>query len=214
MTGLAITLPAPLGLVPAAGRIADPNRERMTVLYGLNAAVMSVLAGFELGILLQGQQHPGISEQQVSLMFAECSLVMLGVNALLFFTALLEKASSRKLIGAGLLLAMVGLAVLTQHRTDAWMYFGVSFTAAGIGLILPVIAYHAAGASPHKLGVVMGGLAAAAGIGQTLGSSAGGWLFGAIEQRSFGWLAAPLAVVLLLLLARPRWDSAIPGKSG
>ena len=98
-------------------------------------------------------------------MFAERSLVMLGVNALLFFTALLEKASPRKLIGAGLLLAM-------------------------------------------------GGLAAAAGIGQTLGSSGGGWLFSAIEQRSFGWLAAPLAVVLLLLLARPRWDSAIPGKSG
>ena len=136
----------------------------MTVPYGLNAAVMFVLAHFELGFLLQRRQHPNISAQQVSLMFAECSLVMLGANAMLIFTALLEKASSRKLIGARLLLAM-------------------------------------------------GELAAAAGIGQTLGSSAGGWLFSAIEQRSFGWLAAPLAVVVLLLLARPRWDSAIPGES-
>ena len=108
----------------------------MTVLYGLNAAVMFVLAPFKLGLLLRGQQHPEISEQQVSLMFAERSLVMLGVNALLIFTALLEKASSRKLIGTGLLQAM-------------------------------------------------GGRAPAAGIGQTLDSSAGGWLFGAIEQRSF-----------------------------
>ena len=214
MMGLAVTLPAPPGLVPAVGRIAATTQGRMTVLYGLNAAVMFVLAGFELGILLQGQQHPGVSAQQVSLMFAECSLVMLGVNALLFFTALLEKVPSRKLIGAGLLLAMVGLAVLTQHRADAWMYFGVSLTAAGIGLILPVIAYLAAGASPHKLGLAMGGLAAAAGIGQTLGSSAGGWLFGIVEQLSFGWLAAPLAGVALLLLARPRWGSAIRGQFG
>ena len=214
MMGLAVTLPAPPGLVPAVGRIAATTQGRMTVLYGLNAAVMFVLAGFELGILLQGQQHPGVSAQQVSLMFAECSLVMLGVNALLFFTALLEKVPARKLIGAGLLLAMVGLAVLTQHRADAWMYFGVSLTAAGIGLILPVIAYLAAGASPHKLGLAMGGLAAAAGIGQTLGSSAGGWLFGIVEQLSFGWLAAPLAGVALLLLARPRWGSAIRGQFG
>ena len=111
-------------------------------------------------------------------------------------------------------MALLGLAVLTLHRADAWLYVGISLTAAGTGLILPVIAYLAAGASPDKLGLAMGGLAAAAGIGQTLGSSAGGWLFGAVGQPSFGWLAAPLAVVLLLLLARPRWGSAIPQKSG
>ena len=147
-------------------------------------------------------------------MFAECSLVMLGVNALLFFTALLEKVPARKLMASGLTLAMLGLAVLAQHRTDAWMYVGISLTAAGIGLVLPVIAYLAAGASPTKLGAAMGGLAAAAGIGQTLGSSVGGWLFSAVEQRSFGWLAAPLMAMLLLLLLRPRWWSAIAEASG
>ena len=147
-------------------------------------------------------------------MFAECSLVMLGINALLFFTSLLEKAPARRLMGAGLILAMLGLAVLAQHRTDSWMYFGISLTAAGTGLILPVIAYLGASAAPQKLGVVMGGLAAAAGIGQTLGSSAAGWLFGAVEQLSFAWLAAPLALMLLFLLVRPRWWSVIPGKSG
>ena len=147
-------------------------------------------------------------------MFAECSLVMLGVNALLFFTALLEKVPPRKLMASGLTLAMLGLAVLTQHRTDAWMYVGISLTAAGTGLVLPVIAYLAAGASPPKLGAAMGGLAAAAGIGQTLGSSGGGWLFSAVDQRSFGWLAAPLMAMLLLLLSRPRWWTAIAKTSG
>ena len=175
MLGLAATLPTPSSPVSASDRAAaSDSKGRMTALYGLNAAVMFVLAGFELGILLQGQQHPGVSAQELSLMFAERTLVMLGINALLFFTPLLEKVSARKLMGAGLTLAMLGLAVLTLHRADAWMYVGISLTAAGIGLVLPVISYLAVGASPHKLGVAMGGLAAAAGIGQTLGSSVGG----------------------------------------
>jgi len=57
--------------------------------------------------------------------------------------------------------------------------------------------------------VVMGGLAAAAGLGQTLGSAAGGWLFGALAQRSYGWLTLPLVVMLVLMLARPGWWSAM-----
>ena len=41
---------------------------------------------------------------------------MLGVNALLFITSMLEKISPRTLIGAGLLLAIAGLAVLAADR--------------------------------------------------------------------------------------------------
>lgn len=86
-------------------------------------------------------------------MFAACSLVMLGVNALLFFTVLMEKTSARKLLGVGLILAMAGLAVPAQHRSEAGMYLGVSLTSAGTGLLLPVIALLAAGASAQTLGI-------------------------------------------------------------
>ena len=102
------------------------------------------------------------------------SLVMLGVNGLHFITSLLEKIRARFLVGADLVLAVVGLVVLTFDRSDAWMYLGVSLPAAGLG--------------------------------QTLGSAAGGWLFGALAHRSDGLL--PLLVMLGLLLARPRWWSA------
>ena len=60
---------------------------------------------------------------------------------------------------------------------------------------------------------MMGGLAAASGLGQTLGSAAGGWLFGALAQRSFGWLTVPLLALLGLLLARPRWWTVIADPS-
>ena len=211
MLGLAATLPASIARATAdRNQSAAAAANHPAALLWLSAAVMFVLAGFELGLVLQGQgQAPsGQSSRQAAIMLAECSLVMLAVNALLFFTSLLEKVSARILIGAGLLLAVLGLAVLAADRSNAWMYLGVSLTAAGTGLVLPVIAYLAAGASPHKLGVVMGSLAAAAGFGQTIGSAAGGWLFGELVHRSFGWLTLPLALMLALVLVRPRWWSS------
>lgn len=206
MLGLTATLPR---IAPAPPE-DDPlptfaDRRRAIALWGLNGAVMFVLSGFELGIVLQGQQHPTLSSREISLMFAECSLVMLGVNALLFFTGLLERAAGRGVMAAGLVLAIAGLAMLAQHRSDAWMYVGVSFTAAGTGLVLPTISYLAAGASRRRLGATMGGLAAAAGLGQTLGSAAAGWLFGAVAQLSFAWLALPLLATLGTLMVRPTW---------
>lgn len=208
MLGLAATLPR---VAPATfeddTQPASTDRRRSIALWGLNGAVMFVLSGFELGIVLQGQQHPTLSSREISLMFAECSLVMLGINALLFFTGLLERAAGRGVMAAGLVLAIAGLAMLAQHRSDAWMYVGVSFTAAGTGLVLPTISYLAAGASRRRLGATMGGLAAAAGFGQTLGSAAAGWLFGAVDQLSFAWLALPLLATLGTLIARPAWWS-------
>ena len=209
MLGLARTLPEirpPMSDMQTPP--ANPDNSRFAALCWLSGAVTFVLAGFELGIVLQGQDHADVSSRQVAMMFAECSLVMLGVNAMLFFTALLERATASKLMGAGLVLAMVGLAVLAGHRSEAWVYWGISLTSAGTGLVLPVIAYLAAGTSPQRLGTTMGGLAAAAGLGQTLGSAIGGWLFGAAGQWAFGWLILPLIAVVLVLLARPGWPRA------
>jgi len=208
MVGLAASLPAALvGMVPAEAGAPSPLPGHPSALLWLSATVMFVLAGFELGIVLQGPQQAGQSSRQAAIMLAECSLVMLGVNAMLFITSLLEKITARVLMAAGLFLAVVGLAMLAVGHTDAWMYLGVGLTAAGTGLVLPVIAYLAAGASPQKLGVVMGGLTAAAGLGQTLGSAAGGWLFGVLADRGYGLLAVPLLVMWGLLLARPAWWS-------
>ena len=220
MLGLARTLPASQAAEPQAkakaesgsyGDPAAPTLARPSALLWLNAVLLFVLAAFELGIVLQGQQQAGQSSRQAAIMFAECSLVMLAVNAGLFLTALLEKVAPRVLIGVGLVLAMAGLGVMAVHTSDAWMFLGVGMTSAGTGLVLPVIAYLAASASPLKLGATMGGLAAAAGLGQTLGSAAGGWLFGALAQLSFAWLGAPLA--LMLVLVRPAWWSMVAAES-
>ena len=212
--GVAATLPA-LANADASvdANTETPDPQSRAPLWALSGAVAFVLAAFELGIVLQGQEHAGVSSRQIAMMFAECSLVMLSVNAVLFLTNLLEKISARTLMSVGLILAMIGLVVLAMHRADGWMYVGIGLTAAGTGLVLPVIAYLAAGASQHTLGATMGGLAAAAGLGQTLGSLVGGWLFGAVSRQSFAWLTLPFAVLLVALILRPRSWSVIPTQS-
>ncbi len=210
MLGLARTLPERITTRVAGPREEPSAKTGFAALLWLSGGVTFVLSAFELGIVLQGQLHIGTSRREVAMMFAECALAMLAVNALLFSTALLDKVPARRVVVTGLGLAIVGLAVLALHHSNVWMYAGISFTAVGTGLILPVIAYRAAGFSRGSLGTTMGGLAAAAGLGQTLGSAAGGWLFGALAQTGFAWLAAPLVGIFAILLARPTWGSAVP----
>ncbi len=206
MLGLRLTMPAQeKGADEARAKVGEPDRVDIKALWWLSIALMFALSGFELGIVLQGSQHAEVSTQDVAMMFAECSLVMLGINALLFFTSMLDRVPPRLLIAIGLLFALAGLLLLSQHQALGWMYIGISLTAAGTGLVLPVIAFLAAGAAPGKLGATMGGLAAAAGLGQTLGSIAGGWLFGGLAQGGFGWLTLPLLAMLALMLLRPAW---------
>lgn len=188
--------------------VAEPGAAdgiKIAALWGLSVTVMFVLSGFELGIVLQGKLHADLSIQKVALMFAECAFVMLAVNALLFFTSVLGKVPARVIISVGSLIGVAGLSILSEHRSNTWMYIGVSLTSAGTGLVLPEISFLAAGASRRTLGATMGSLAAASGLGQTLGSVMGGWLFGLVSQGAFGWLALPLFMMLVLVLARPSW---------
>ena len=206
MLGLTLTLPGDEGASDTAKDEPDArDRAGIVALWWLSVAVMFVLSGFELGIVLQGKQHANLSTREIAMMFAECSLVMLGVNALLFFTSLLDKVPPRLIVAVGSAVGVAGLVMLALHRSNEWMYIGVSLTSAGTGLVLPVISFLAAGASRQRLGATMGSLAAAAGFGQTLGSAAGGWLFGAIAQLAFGFLTLPLLATLFLLLWRPSW---------
>ena len=105
MLGLIRTLPASRHEHQHGSNRLDGAAGQTAALCWLSATVMLVLAGFELGIVLQGLQHAGMTTRQVALMFAECSLAMLAVNAALFFTGLLKTVAPRTLIGVGLVLA-------------------------------------------------------------------------------------------------------------
>ena len=211
MLGLALTLPRQRETPTAAVEsTASSDRTGLMRLWLLSLIVNFVVSGFELGIVLQGRQHLGSTTQDISLMFAVCSGVMLLVNALLFFTKLYDVAPPRLVVGAGSLIGAGGLALLGWHESSAWMLVGISLTSAGTGLVLPLISFLAAGMARRSIGTTMGSLTAAAGLGQTLGASSSGWLFGALAASGFVWLALPLVATLLLLVLWPS-PSGTPG---
>lgn len=171
----------------------------LAILWWLAGGVMFVLAGFEVAVVLQGGKGPGAASPSAAWMLVVCSLTMLAVNAVLFATDLLARASARLLAAAGLVTSIAGLVLLAATSVGMWMYVGVAFAAAGTGLLLPVISYVAAGVGKETLGIVMGTLAAALALGQTAGSLSGGWLYGLAGQASFAWLAALLAGGLIVI---------------
>jgi MFS family permease len=118
MLGLARTLPERI-----VASVADPKegssvKTGLAALLWLSGGVTFVLSAFELGIVVQGQLHLGTSPRQVAMMFAECALAMLAVNALLFFTALLDKVPARRVVVTGLALAVVGLTGVSSFSVQ------------------------------------------------------------------------------------------------
>ena len=78
MFGLIRTLPETTDVIPDLATQPEVTHGHTVALCRLSATVVLVLAGFELGIVLQGLQHNDMGARQVALMFAECSLAMLG----------------------------------------------------------------------------------------------------------------------------------------
>jgi len=203
MVGLAAALPSDAAAEktnkPIRSVSAEPSGPG--ILWLINATVMFVLAGFELGLVLEAGKNWSL--QDISVMFAECSLVMLLIDGALFFTNLLDRISPRKVLLVALVVAVAGLGLLAFDTSGEWRYIGVSLTSAGTGVALPTISFLAAGLSPSRLGATMGGLAATSGLGQTFGSALAGWLFSVSAISSFAWLAAPLVAILGWLAVKP-----------
>ena len=179
------------------------------VVSAVYAALMPLVPGW-LAPMLPGATATEVARHVGFLSGVYAAGVLVG--ALLWGGVSDRVGHGRILIGAGLVLAMTGLAVLGQQCSKLWIYLEVKFASAGTGLMLPMIGYLAANASANRLGATMGGLAVAAGLGQMLGSATGGWVFGAFAQRSFAWLTVSLLATLLLLLVRPLWWSGITAK--
>ncbi len=177
------------------------------LLLAVNFAILLGLAGFEVAVALHGTQRLRLDPLQLGVMFAECSLVMLLVNAILLLTPLKRWLRVRPTLLAGLAAMAAGFLLLLRSTDYAWSLAGVGVVAAGSGVAIPMITWAAASAS-GPLGTTMGQLTAAGSLGQALGSVAGGWAFGALADDSF--LVGALFMALVLFLA---WHTRAPPRS-
>ncbi len=154
---------------------------------------------FEVGLALRGKQELGLSPYQIALMFSECSLVMFVMQAIVF-SPRFKPDRTRWLIAPALVVLAFGLALVPKAVDFTLMLVVIGAVAASAGILSPILTYWISAKAGSTQGWELGKQTAAASLGVTLGSAAGGLFFDAtgLPGASFV-LAAGLAAVGVLL---------------
>ncbi|MDG4672931.1 MFS transporter [Agrobacterium tumefaciens] len=180
--------------------------ERRAMLRLLVIALVTALAigVFEVGLALRGKVL-GLDAAHIGIMFAECSLVMAVVQALVF-SPLIKPELTRWFIAPGLATLAIGLVVVSVVSTSVLMSVAVALVAASAGMLSPVATYWASFGIPTSQGAQLGRMTAAASFGQALGSVAGGALFNLpiLPDASFVLAALIVLGTLLASIRLPR----------
>lgn len=206
-TGLAVTAAVlVLFLLPSGTRRESGDAstdatqlERRAMLRLLAIALVTALAigVFEVGLALRGKVL-GLDAAHIGIMFAECSLVMAVVQALVF-SPLIKPELTRWFIAPGLATLAIGLVVVSVVSTSVLMSVAVALVAASAGMLSPVATYWASFGIPTSQGAQLGRMTAAASFGQALGSVAGGALFNLPILPDASFVLAALLVLGTLL---------------
>lgn len=196
------------GLVPRAvqrpqGRIAAAetpiDRTVLNRLWAIAFVAAVAVGAFEVGLSLRGKQVLGLDASRIGMMFAECSLVMFVVQALVF-SPLVKPAWTRWLITPGLAILALSLFAVPFADTNISMTVAVALVAASAGILSPIVTYWVSLGAGATQGADLGRVTAAASLGQALGSAAGGLLFDVPILPSAGFTVSA-AIVLAGLAA-------------
>lgn len=168
-------------------------------LLALTFIVSTGIGVFEVGLALRGKQELGLAPYQIALMFSECSLVMFVVQTIVFSPGL-KPDITRWLIAPALAVLAAGLFLVPRASDFALMLAVVGAVAASAGILSPILTYWISSKAGSAQGWELGKQTAAASLGVTLGSAAGGLLFNvsALPGASF-LLAAALAALGIVL---------------
>lgn len=184
---------------PAGNRAIVP---RLLVLTFIVSAGVGV---FEVGLVLRGKQELGLSASQVALMFAECSLVMFAIQTVVF-SPWFKPAGTRRLIAPALAVLAAGLFLVPRAPDFTLLLPVIAAVAASAGLLSPVITYWISISAGRAQGWELGKQTAAASLGMTAGSAAGGLLFNVtvLPNAAFVLTAGLVLLGFLLSVRLPR----------
>lgn len=169
-----VRIPQPTDSGPASRE--DGMRRVVQSLLVLSFIASTAVGVFEVGLALRGKQELGLGPTQIAVMFTECSLVMFGVQAAVF-SPWLRAETTRWLMLPALLVLAGGLLLVPQASTFPEMLVVTGAVAASAGILSPILTYWISSATGSARGWQLGRQTAAASIGMTAGSVAGGWLF-------------------------------------
>jgi MFS family permease len=142
----------------------------------LTFIVSAGIGVFEVGLVLRGRQELGLSPYQIALMFTECSLIMLVMQAIVF-SPRFKPDMTRWLIAPALAVLVAGLSLVPWASDFALMLVVTSAVAASAGVLSPILTYWISAKAGSGQGWELGKQTAAASLGVTIGSAIGGLLF-------------------------------------
>ncbi len=159
---------------------------------------------FEVGLALRGKQELGLAPNQIALMFVECSLVMFVMQAIVF-SPWFKPDKTRWLIAPALSVLAAGLFLVPFASDFTWMLVVIGAVAASAGILSPILTYWISTRAGSAQGWELGKQTAAASLGVTLGSAAGGLLFNvaALPGASFILTAGLVVLGFVLSLGLP-----------
>ncbi|WP_246094140.1 MULTISPECIES: MFS transporter [Mesorhizobium] len=181
------------------------------------AFVVSAGVGvFEVGLALRGKQELGLTRTQIAMMFTECSLVMIIVQAIVF--SRIKPETTRWLIAPALAVLSAALFLMPFAYNFPLMLAGVGAVAASAGILSPILTFWISSKAGTAQGAAFGTQTAAASLGGAVGAAAGGLLFDVafLPNASFMLTAVLIALGFLLslglpnLLARGKPDRPVP----
>ncbi|MBX4893248.1 MFS transporter [Rhizobium bangladeshense] len=192
--GIAALDRGPAPPVPTPTRDKDGWRPA-TVAHLLTLAgfVALGITAFEVGLALRGRAL-GMTPYQVGIMFAECSLVMFAVQALVF-SPLVAPSSTAKLILPAFAIMGAGLLLVAYAEAFAAQLIVVGTVAAGAGVLIPVLSYWISLGAGDAQGAELGRKAAVESFGQALGSAGVGYISG-VDAAPYLQFLLPAGLVL------------------
>lgn len=170
---------------------------------GLNLLAYLGLGAFEVALPLAARGPLAVDRVQVSLLFVECSLMMLVAQGALMWAAPF-RAQFPKVLAASIAAYCAGLLALAYADSFGAALWAVALIAASSGLLLPLIGFLATLEIGDRPGAALGRLTAAGGLGQAIGSISGGALYAQAGMGIFTATAFVLGVGALLASPSPR----------
>jgi hypothetical protein len=141
--GVAFSVPSIEGLgrtKKISNALADQKAWLVPKLLILTFIVSVGVGTFEVGLALRGKQELGLSPYQIALMFTECSLVMFGMQAIVF-SPWFKPDTTRWLIAPAFSVLAAGLFLVPWASDFMLMLVVIGAVAASAGILSPILTY-------------------------------------------------------------------------
>lgn len=169
---------------------------QLYMLFFLSMVVMFAVGAFDAGLSTFARATLHLGARQLAMLYAECALVMLVIQAL-YFAKWFKAFAHRHMMFPAMLVTAAALAAFPLVETNGQLIGLVGLLAAGAGATTPLISYRVSILADARQGTSFGLQSASSYLGQGLGAISSGVLFEFGSKMPY-WLAAMILVAVAL----------------